>query len=397
MELELRPVTEDEYPAFVRAVAAGFGEHVEDRDIGFARSQMDLDRTLTVFDEGEIVGTASAWSFDLTVPGGAALPVAGVTFVGVRATHRRQGLLRRMMDRQLDDVAARGECLAALTASESVIYGRFGYGLASFGREWSLRSEGTELLRPPATTGRIRMVSADEARKAIPGIYEQAVRRIPGAVSRSDARWESWFADFADERRGASALFFAVHDDGGYVAWRRRGEQVLIVHELHALDDEVEAALFRFVLDIDLVREVRARRRPVDERLVWRLADPRRLVVEKEWDDLYVRVVDPVGALAARTYGTDDALVLDLIDPFRPANDGRWLVAGGPDGASAERSTRDADLALGAPELGSIYLGGVSPTVLARAGRIEERRPGALRRADAFFASAHAPWLTNGF
>lgn len=397
MDLELRPVTEDEYPAFVRAVGAQFGEHVRELDVEWARRQMELERTMAVFDGDEIVGTASAWSFDLTVPGGAAVPTAGVTFVGVRATHRRQGLLRRMMARQLDDVAARGEPLAALTASESVIYGRFGYGVASVKREWSLRREGTELLQAPRASGRIRIISAEEATKVLPGIYAEAIGRIPGAITRSEARWGSWFADFEDERRGASALFFAVHEGGGYVAWRRNGEAVLIVHELHAVDDEVEAALFQFVLDIDLVREIRARRRPVDERLVWRLADPRRLVVEHEVDDLYVRIVDPAGALAARRYGTDDDLVLELHDPFRPANDGRWLVAGGPDAASAERTTMDADLVLGAVELGSIYLGGVRPSLLARAGRIEERRPGALRRADAFFASASAPWLTTGF
>lgn len=393
MDLELRPVTEDEFPGYMRIVEGHFGLHVPDRDIESARRDMPLDRTIAAFDEGEMVGTAAAWTFDMSVPGGTQLPCAGVTFVGVLPTHRRRGLLRRMMDLQLDDVAARGEALAALTASESVIYGRFGYGVASVKREWSLRREGTTLLRPPTAEGRVRIVTAEEARKVVPDVYAQAVRGIPGGVTRSEGKWQSWFADHEDERRGASALFFAAHDGGGYVAWRRRGEGVLVVHELHAVDDEVEAALWQFVLDVDLVREVRARRRPADERLPWRLADPRRLVVEHEVDDLYVRVVDPAAALSARTYGSDDEVVLELSDPFRPANDGRWLVSG----AGCERTTRDADLALTATELGSLYLGGVSPSLLARAGRIEERRPGALRRADALFRSPVAPWLTMGF
>jgi predicted acetyltransferase len=393
MDVELRPVTDDEFPAYVRQVAAQFGSFVPDREIASARRQMDLGRTIAGFDGDDIVATASAWTFAMTVPGGAAVPTAGVTFVGVQPTHRRRGLLRRMMAMQLDDVARREEPVAALTASESVIYGRFGYGVASVKREWSLRTDGTELLRPPAAAGGIRMLTADDAPKVLPGAYAEAIRRIPGAMSRSEAAWDQWFADPEDERRGASALFFAVHDAGGYVAWRRHGEPVLVVHELHAVDDEVEAALFRFVLDIDLVREVRARRRPVDERLPWRLADPRRLVVEQEVDDLYVRLVDPAAALSARTYGTDDEVVLELHDPFRPANDGRWRVGG----AGCQRTSLEPDLALGAPELGSIYLGGVKPSVLARAGRVEERRPGALRRADALFASPVAPWLTMGF
>lgn len=392
MDLVLRPVTEDEFAWYVRVVGSHFGEQVRDRDIELLRQQMDLERTIAVLDGDEIVATAAAWTFEVTVPGGAAVPMAGVTFVGVLPTHRRTGLLRRMMADQLDDVVARGEPLAGLTASESGIYGRFGYGVASVKREWSLRREGTELLRPPEAAGRIRIVSVEQATTALPGIYAEAIRRIPGAVRRSEAAWAAWFDDPEHDRRGASALFFAVHEGGGYLAWRRRGE-VLVVHELHAVDDEVEAALFRFALDNDLVTELRGRRRPVDERLAWRLADPRRLVVTNEVDDLYLRVVDPAAALSARTYGTDDELVLDLVDPFRPANDGRWLVTG--DGCT--RTGRDADVALTAPELGSIYLGGVKPSLLARAGRVEERRPGALRRADALFASPVAPWLTMGF
>jgi predicted acetyltransferase len=391
--MELRPVTEEEFPGYVRVVGSHFGSHEIEERIGRARSRMDLDRTMAVWDEGSIVATASAWTFDVTVPGGAALATAGVTFVGVLPTHRRQGLLRRMMRHQLDDVVARGEPLAALTASESVIYGRFGYGQASVKREWTLRREGTTFARPSTATGRIHLVDADEARTLLPDVYAAAIRRIPGAVSRSEADWRNWFWDAPDERRGASALFFAVHDDGGYVAWRRHGEEVLVVHELHAADDEVEAALWAFVLSIDLVREVRSRRRPVDERLPWRLADPRRMVVTKEVDDLYVRVVDVAASLSARTYGSDEPVVLELTDDFLPANAGRWSVSG----AGCERTTAPADLALTATELGSIYLGGVTPSVLARAGRIQELRSGALRAADALFHSPVAPWLTQGF
>lgn len=397
MDVELRPVTEDEYPAFARSVGAVFGHVVEDDEIPRWRSVTTIERTIAGFDGGEVVCTSGAHQFDLSVPGGHVVPVSGVTSVGVQPTHRRRGLLRRMMAAQLDAAAARGETIAVLTASESSIYGRFGFGVASHKREWALPVPGADFLRPPAADGRTRTLLAEEARKVLPDLYEQATRSLPGAVSRRAAWWDRWFLDLPDDRRGASAGFYAVHEDGGgtvdgYVIWRRR-DATLVVHELHATDDEAEAALFRFVLDIDLVREVVGRRRPVDERLVWRLADPRRLVVTEHVDDLYLRLLDPAAALSARTWSSDDELVLELTDPFRPANDGRWLVSG----AGCERTGRDADLALGAPELGAIYLGGVQPSVLARAGRVEERRPGALRRADALFAWPVAPWLTNGF
>ena len=219
-----------------------FGHVVEEAEIPRWRSIVRLDRTIAGFEGGEIACTASSFEFDLTLPGGNVVPVAGVTSVGVQPTHRRRGLLRRMMAHQLDDVAARGEHLAVLTASESLIYGRFGYGVASVKREWSLAVPGADFLRPPAAGGRIRALRAEEARKVLPGIYERAARRIPGAVSREAAWWDKWFLDLPEHRRGASAGFFAVHeDDGGtvdgYVIWRRRGEEVLVVHELHATDD----------------------------------------------------------------------------------------------------------------------------------------------------------------
>ena len=205
MDVELRPVTEDEYPAFARAVAAVFGHVVEEAEIPRWRSVTRLHRTLAGFEGGEIVCTAGAHEFDLTLPGGTAVPVTGVTSVGVQPTHRRRGLLRRMMARQLDDAAARNEHLAVLTASESLIYGRFGFGVASHKREWRLPVPGADFLRPPAAGGRIRTLVAEEARRVLPGIYEQAIRRIPGAVSRRAAWWDRWFLDLPDERRGASS------------------------------------------------------------------------------------------------------------------------------------------------------------------------------------------------
>ena len=401
MELELRSITDEEFPRFAADLASSFGEELDEVRTERYRAYSDVDRAFAVFDGPEMVGTAGSFAFELTLPGGASVPVAGVTSVSVRPTHRRQGILRRMMAHQLDDVARRGEAVAVLTASESSIYGRFGYGVAAFELKWTLPRAGNAFLRAPRAGGRIRLVSAEEARKVLPAVYELARRSIPGAVSRRPSWWDNWAHDQSEDRDGGTTRLHAVHerDDGeidGYALWRRKGEPVLVIDEVHALDDEVEAALFRFLLDVDLVSEVRAWQRPVDDRVPWRLADPRKLVRELV-DDLYVRVLDPAGALAARRYGSDDALVLDITDPFRPGNDGRWLVTGSAESAACARTDRDADLALSIVELGSLFLGGVQATPLARAGRIEERTVGALRRADAFFGWGVAPWLTNGF
>jgi len=314
------------------------------------------------------------------------------------------------MERQLDDVAARGEALAVLTASESLIYGRFGYGLASTNAWCRLDTAGTELARRPEPGGRLRQVEHDEAARSIPVVYDRARTRHPGALSRNARYWQRWFLDREVWRQGASARFYVLHHDAagepdGYLAYRAKegewghglADGTVIVEELDAVDDEVEAALWQHALDIDLVRHVRADARPVDEPLRWRLADPRRLQTSALFDHLWVRLLDVPAALSARRYETDDRLVVDVRDPFRPAGEGRYLVEGGPDGASCQRTGQDADLVLGITELGSLYLGGVSATTLARAGRVQERRGGALRAADAFFASTPAPWCCTPF
>ena len=412
MDLELRAITDDERRAFNRAVATAFGGIPTEDELDEWGDELAVDRTLAAFDGDEIVANAGAYTFELTVPGGARVPTAGVTVVGVRATHRRRGLLTRMMDEQLDDVARRGEPLAALTASESSIYGRFGYGQATSSTWWQLTREGTTFSSPSRASGVVRLVDREAALASVPAVYDGAARERVGEVTRSEKYWDRVYKE---RRQPASPsgdghpFFTAVHYDtaGTADAFARysvkgdsphgRAANVLRVHELHATATEAEAALWAYLLGVDLVGTVRADDRPVDEPLRWRLADPRRVEVTQLTDHLWVRVVDVAAAMSARTYATDDALVLGLVDPFRPINDGAWTVDGGPDGATCTRTDRDPDLVLSAPDLGALYLGGVSASTLAHAGRVEERTRGAIARADAFFGTHPAPWCSTHF
>ena len=158
--------------------------------------------------------------------------------------------------------------------------------------------------------------------------------------------------------------------------------------DLDAIDDEVEAALWDYLLHVDLVVSITASNRPVDEPLRWRLADQRRVHVDGVYDHLWVRVVDPAVALAARRYATDDSLVLELVDPFRPDNDGCWLVEGVPDGAVATRTHRARrPVARGARARQHLPRGSDAERG-ARCRRVRESTPGALPCADAFFAVA---------
>ena len=409
MSFELRPVTEDEFPTLVTAMGDGFGFHADEDTNADILSRTELDRTLCAFDGDELVATAGAYTFDVTLPGATTLPAAGVTIVTVKATHRRRGILTAIMREQLDDVADRREPLAMLTASESLIYPRFGYGMAVLGANWQIETDHAALKYPPAPGGRIRLVDVAVVTEHAPRLHDATRRRTPGAVNRSDAWWASWFKDPPHMRDGASKRWYLVHEDDagevdGFCAYRRKSKyehgfsrDVAVLDQVFGVTDVVEHALIHYLLEKDLIHAVEAHGRPVEDPFRWRLADVRRMQTTDVMDNLWVRIVDPCVALAARRYGTADALVVEVEDPFRPATSGRYRIVGGPDGAECVATDAHADLQMDITDLGSIYLGGVAPTSLARAGRIIERTPGAAARADAFFLSSPAPWMTTGF
>jgi predicted acetyltransferase len=298
------------------------------------------------------------------------------------------------MERQLRDVYERGEPLAALTASESSIYGRFGYGVASLAEAWQIDREQTAFARPVQTPGRVRFVEKDEARKLFPGVYDRVRSQRIGMTGFQDYWWDFYLADLTEWRRGASAAFYVVYEEGtqplGYAVYRLK-ETVLRVQELMAVTDEAYVALWSYCFGVDLISSIEARRRATDEPLPWMLAAPRKLE-RKLRDHVWLRLVDVAAALAARLYERDDSLVFNVEDSFCEWNEARFELVGGPESAECRTSNKAADLALSAADLASTYLGGVRFTTLASAGRVEELTPGAVQRADAMFATPHQPW-----
>jgi predicted acetyltransferase len=236
-------------------------------------------------------------------------------------------------------------------------------------------------------------------------VYDAAAGGRVGEIDRVAKWWDPIF----DPGRTGAKFFTAVHEaaDGQLDAFARYAidsrwpdgvpASMLRVIEIHGTDADAEAALWAYLFGIDLVGTVQATDRPVDEPLRWRLPDPRRMRVRELRDHLWLRVVDVAAALGARTYGAEDALVVELVDTFRPANRGRWRIEGGPDGATCARTDREPDLVITAPDLAALYLGGVAASTLAAAGRIGERSAGAVRRADRFFGVQPLPWCTTHF
>jgi predicted acetyltransferase len=407
VSFEIRPVTKDEYVPFATTTGTAFG-NVDVEEQEDERGFFEFERSLAAFDGDRIVGTAGAFTFDLTLPGLTTVPAAGVTWVGVLPTHRRQGILTSLMTRQLDDVHERGEPVAILYASESVIYGRFGYGWASSSYSMEINPRYAVFRQPADASGRLRVVDKEEAGKVLPGLYDQWRRTRPGAVTRRQEWWDVVLKDNEKRREGASARFYVVHESqpgqaDGYLTyrvkrdWQEDSASELRQEDLVAMTPQAHTALWRYCLEHDLIRKVSAYNVAVDDPIRWQLADPRRLRVTSVHDTLWARVLDVPAALSARRYDLEGSLVIEVADTFRPQTEGRYRLEGGPDGATCSRTDAEPDLAMSVVDLGAIYLGGVAPSTLATAGRIEERNPGALALADGMFPSTPAPFSNTGF
>ncbi len=408
---DLRPVTTEEWPAFSRAMMEVFGEEPVGDFTENPPPVAELDRSLALWaDDGRVAATAGIYSRQLTVPG-AVVPCAGVTWVTVSPTHRRRGVLTAVMRRQLTELHEQGgEPLAGLWASEGGIYGRFGYAVAT--QRGNLRGRTREMaFRPDVDlgTGRVDRVDADDYRAAAVGLHDRLRRTVPGNMARDDRWWDRQLRDDPDQRRGASARRYLLHTEAdgtvtGYAAFRVRAhwsddglpDGTVVVEELRGDRSTASAALWRFLLSLDLVRTMRAPGASPDEPLRHLLADPRALR-SQPWDALWVRLVDVGRALAARRYPAPVELVIEVRDTTCPWNDGRWWLRGHPAGAFCARTDGDPDLVVDVEALSAAYLGGVSLATLQAAGRVTEVSPGAVVQAGTAFRWPVTPWCPDEF
>jgi predicted acetyltransferase len=413
----IRPIGEDEFDSFDAVDQHAFnGSPPSEDDRRMVLERFEFDRSLAAFDGAIPVGVTMCFSFRLSVPGREVLPAAGVTFVAVLPTYRRRGVLNSLMRRQLADVHERGEPLAVLWASEAVIYGRYGYGLASWLLDFTVqRGEGT-LAKNAAADGalRLRIVDPPAVLPELAKVYDAVLPSRPGFFGRDEAWWQRVIHDPAEHRRGASPLRgMLAEDDSGprgyalYSGTQQWGESlpqsVLTVRELMAADPAASAALWGDLLSRDLVREFRAGIRPVDDPLLHQLADPRRTRPRLS-DGLWVRITDVAGALARRRYSAPADVVIEVRDGMLPSNAGRWrLTTADPDGSGAGLAascvpvTSPADLSLDVTQLGAAYLGGTRLGALAGAGLVTEHRPGAVQQLSAAMSWDPAPWCPTIF
>jgi predicted acetyltransferase len=358
--------------------------------------------------DGRWISTCGAYTRTLTVPGGS-VPVAAVTIVTVQPSYRRRGLLTEMMTHQLHDIHERGdEPIALLWASESAIYGRFGYGQATPQVRLTGKTK-TAGFRQEVDlgAGSVGEVEGDEAIPVIKRLHGSLLPDRVGALNRNDDWWDVRWHDPESERHGASAYRFALHYDhrgrpDGYVAfrvktsWESDSGSEVIISELDALPGPARAALWRFILDLDLVRRFSTHGSPMDEPLRYLLHDLRSVNAELE-DGTYARLVDVPGALEARRYLTDLDVIIGVQDPLFPDNNRSIRLEAGPDGAAVTRSRRRPDVTMSVRELSAIYLGGTPLVPLARAGLVTERTKGAVQATAAAFAWPQPPFCPDFF
>jgi predicted acetyltransferase len=404
MDIEIRPITYEERPEWVRAGETAFSAVAKDDEVEAWIPIIEPDRSFAAIDDGRIVGTSAAITFRMMVPGGARIPTAGVTMVGVHPTHRRRGINTGMMRVVLDQAAEREEPLAALFASEGAIYGRFGYGLAGLFGEFQAESARMAFVRGYEPSGHVELVSKDDALPLIDEVYEASMR--PGGVERNRTLRDHNFATVGEDKD--RPWMYAVHrDEAGQadayaVYWMKHDwprsvpSGTITVKECVASTPSGNADMWRYLFDIDLVATVESWNRPADEPLLQLVREPRRLRFSMN-DGLWVRLLDVVTALEARRYGTDGRLVFEVTDPFRSDTEGRYeLIVEGGEGRCT-RTDAAADLAGAINVLGATYLGGSSFRQQWWAGQVEERTPGSLELADVMFHSTPAPWCVVDF
>ncbi len=403
MAVVFRAIGSDEYPDLIRTMGIAFSFDPPGDD-NF-RHSLPLERTVIGFDGPTMVSSSAAFSLDMTVPGGT-INCGGTTIVSVVPTHRRRGVLNDMMRAHLDEVLSQGEPIAALWASDSAIYGRYGFGQASVHYDVKVRRDHVGFHRLAPGLAPVRLVEADQVGELLMPFYEEVRKSTPGLYARSPVWWEHRaLADPEPRRGGATAYRFGVVDglDGiaGYVQYRAKsdwedshGAGTISVKDLFGTTPESWAGLWSYVLNHDLMAEVTAQRRSGQDPLFDFLAGPRRVKAQR-LDNLWVRIMDVPRALEGRSYSAPVDVVFEVHDPMGDT-DGRYRLEASPQGAECSPTDAAASITLDAEDLGAIYLGRSRLRAMSRSGRVQGD-PVSLAAADAAFTWYPQPWCPEVF
>jgi predicted acetyltransferase len=409
MAPEIRRVREDELPAYLESMTTAFLERPDvAKVVEEVKPYWNLDRTWAAVDGDRICGTFRTWATELTVPGGARLPAAAVSAVTVLPSHRRRGILRSMVAAEHGAIRERHEAVSLLYASEYPIYGRFGYGPGCREATWTNDARGTSFHGNPMSGVEIAAPSP-EAVETMKTVFEAWRLRQPGEIRRRDHQWAHELGLRESAWGPTWKGFLALHRDAsgtvdGYVRYRaddkwdqRQPRNTLTVDELHALTDEANAALWRFLFEIDWAATVKAERRSPSDRLPWLLTNARAADASDVGDGLWVRLLDIPRALESRTYDREGDLALEVVDAEAPGGRVRVRLEASRDGAVCRQTDRSPDLTLDVAALGAAYLGGTRLRDAVIAHGADEHRAGALADAERLLLTPNEPWCSTFF
>jgi predicted acetyltransferase len=408
-EIEYRPITDEEYPAFARAIVEGFSDDMpSDGDFSaLIKSTLPPERTLAAFEGDEIVGTFGGYALDLSIPGGD-VPMEGTTVVTVFPTHRRIGLMTEMMRLHLESAVANGYSVAGLWASESGIYGRYGYGIATYAATVTMRGREIEF-REDIEIDRVRRISIEQAPEVLPRIFDRALAETSGMFARTADWWKAEVLTDADwKRRGKTSMRIVVHDgpDGsdGYAIYRQKGSEsddghsngTVHVVEIVTVTELAHASLWSYLTNVDGCPNVRAWNISVDDPLAMKAIEPRRVKVESHFDALWILILDVKAALEKRSYEQDGTIRFTIANAFRPDVEGSYELAVEDGVASCRRIEGITDLTIDLDVLGALYLGSQDARAYASAARIRADAH-AVAEVDRLFRTAKAPWCNQVF
>ena len=406
MPIDIRLMGPERLEDFIHPIMTAFGGAPTLERLEYMKRVIELDTRIGAFDGDKHVGSAGVYAFDMSTTGGRMVKTAGLTMVAVMPTHRRRGILRALIRRHLDEARAKGQPIASLWASEAPIYGRYGYGLASFAGEVSIERDRSAFVGT-LPNSEARLVSDEEAAAIMPTLWDRARQIAPGMPSRSESWWKNRrLLDIESVRAGFGPLQRVVFAINGrpeaYALYRTRlsfetpdipVSTVKVIEAIGATSDGTRVA-WRYLCDLDLATRIEAANLPVDHPLLLLLAEPRRAHYSL-YDALWVRIVDVETALAARAYSSRESLVFDIEDTMCPWNNGRFRLDG--ETGRAARTHEHPDIRLPISSLGSAYLGGLTFSRMAEVGAVESKTDGAIEKADRLFHSARAPWCPEIF
>ena len=396
--MEIRQVQENEFLQWRIAVRGSLGDHTNPQSTAYMRAhRVEIDRLLVCMDGKTIAGSGGADSFDMTLPGGTQVPVAGVAYITTAPTHRRRGIQRNIMKRIHHDARNRGDIATILWASQSNLYPRYGYGNTMPVHNWHIDLRHTKYEHAPTWTGHYVKAERDEAIPLMTEAYERTRPNRTGMITRTPKRWQYEIhpIDTKDE-------FFIIYKEGqNALAYARYTIEIdpedefkgtLHVKEAVAATDSAHAALWRYLFDQELVDDLKARARPVDDPLIWMLAEPRRLR-RSLTDAIWMKLLDIPAMLQKRTYPVEDTLIMQIIDAETDESH-NFSVEFGNEGATSRPTSAEPDLVMNESDLAAIYAGAVECSMLANIGLIDvsARTPDAALRADAIFRTSPAGW-----